>query len=187
MGDSFSYPAGARLAPRIRQIHRVADYGLLVSLLCSLFDQQHSRPLRPVVGEGRLPIPCGKTPGAVCSPWFPGAEVDKRRLRRRDQIQPGLYSLTTTASRLGAGYSCRVIDPVSLGAAEELYKSFSMAAGDRKYFSGASGIKITDKEHPFPGLGDSKMLAVKHSPFDMIPQVPQCGEDDRKGFPMVMR
>ena len=31
------------------------------------------------------------------------------------------------------------------------------------------------------------MFAVKHSPFDMIPQVIQCGEDDRKGFPFVMR
>ena len=31
------------------------------------------------------------------------------------------------------------------------------------------------------------MFAVKHRPFDMIPQVIQCGEDGRKGFPMVMR
>ena len=111
-----------------------------------------------MIGKGCLSISGGKTPGAACSPWFPGAEVDKRRLRRWDQIQPGFNSLTSAARRLGAGYSFRVIDPVSLGAAEELYKSFSMAAGDRKYFSGASGIKIADKEHPFPGLGDSKMF-----------------------------
>ena len=115
------------------------------------------------------------------------AHIHKGTAGRRDQVQPGFDSLAAAARRLGAGYSFRVVDTVSLGATEDLYKSLSMAAGDRKYFSGASGIKIADKEHPFPGLRDSKMLAVKHSPFDMIPQVPQCGEDDRKGFPMVMR
>ena len=75
---------------------------------------------------------------------------------------------------------------VTLGAAEELYKSFSVAAGDRKYFSGASGIKIADKEHPFPGLRDSKMFAVKHRPFHTVPQVRKRGEDGRKCPAAVM-
>jgi hypothetical protein len=35
-----------------------------------------------------------------------------------------------------------------LRAAEDLYKSFAACAEDRKYFSGASGIKIADKEQP---------------------------------------
>ena len=160
---------------------------LLVPSFRGLLNQQYAGPLRPVIGEGGLSIPGSEAAGGIGPARSSRTEIHKSRARRRNQIQPGFNSPTTAARRLGAGYSFRVIDPVSLGAAEELYKSFSMAAGDRKYFSGASGIKITDKEHPFPGLGDSKMLAVKHSPFDMIPQVPQCGEDDRKGFPMVVR
>ena len=89
---------------------------------------------------------------------MPITKVHKGAIGRWDQVQSGFDSLSASARRLRAGCPLRVVDPVSLGAAEDLYKSLSMASGDRKYFSGASGIKTADKEHPLPGLRDSKMF-----------------------------
>ena len=117
-----------------------------------------------------------------------GAQVYESRFRIiRDEVQPGFHAEAASARRLGAGYPFRVVDPVALRPADELYKSLSVISEDRKYFSGASGIKLADKEHPSPGLWDSEMFAVKHRPFDMIPQVMKCGEDDCKRPAAVMR
>ena len=96
-------------------------------------------------------------------------------------------SHTSSAGSLRAGYSVCVVDTGALRASEDLYKSFSTCAEDRKYFSGASGIKIADKEQPPSGLRDSKMFAVKHHPFHAVPQVIKRGEDDRKRPAFVMR
>lgn len=93
-----------------------------------------------------------------CPPGVAAAQIHKGAAGWRDQVQSCFDSLTAAARCLSAGYSFRVVDPIPLGAAEDLYKSLSMAAGDRKYFSGASRIKIADKEHPLPGLRDSKMF-----------------------------
>ena len=72
------------------------------------------------------------------------------------QIQAGLTTHAACSGSLGAGYSAGVVDTGALGAGDDLYKSFWACSEDRKYFSGASGIKIADKEHPAPCLGDSK-------------------------------
>ena len=61
-----------------------------------------------------------------------------------------------------------------------LNKRTSCCFGERKYFSSASFIKISDKVHPFSGLGDSEILAVEHLPFQTIPQSVQRMEDGRK-------
>ena len=66
------------------------------------------------------------------------------------EIQPRFAAHAAGAGGLGAGYPLRVVDSRSLRPSEDLNKSFCVCSGDRKYFSGASGIKIADKEHPFP-------------------------------------
>jgi hypothetical protein len=51
---------------------------------------------------------------------------------------------------LCAGDSGRIIDSFAQPSMDDLYKSFCICSKDRKYFSGASGIKISDKEQPTP-------------------------------------
>ena len=62
-----------------------------------------------------------------------------------------------------------------------------MAAAERKYFSGTFCSKISDNVQPFSLLRDSKMDAVMHTPFDMIPQLNKRGEDGFKRPAPVMR
>lgn len=138
-------------------------------------------------GQGCLPIAGGKAPGNVRTPWLPGAQIHKCGTGRRNQVQPSFSPGAARTRGLGAGYPAGVVDPVSLGPADELYKSFSTIAGERKYFSGASGIKISDKEHPAPRLRDVVIGAVTHSPFQTIPQPIQRGEDGVKRPALVMR
>ena len=47
-----------------------------------------------------------------------------------------------------------IIDPLTLPAADQLYKSLAVACGDRKYFSSTLGSKmsISDKVDAFPVL-----------------------------------
>ena len=61
-----------------------------------------------------------------------------------------------------------------------------ICCGERKYFSSASLIKISDNVHTAAGLGDAKILAVKHLPFHEIPQSLQRIEDCRKRPAAVM-
>ena len=76
--------------------------------------------------------------------------------------------------------------PVPPGSGADLDKRRSCCFGERKYFSSASLIKISDKIHPFSGLGDPKIFAVKHLPFHKIPQSVQRMEDGRKRPAPVM-
>ena len=55
------------------------------------------------------------------------------------QVQPGLAALAAYVGGLGAGGSGGVVDTFALPAAKDLYKSFSVCAEDRKYFSARSG------------------------------------------------
>ena len=70
---------------------------------------------------------------------------------------------------------------------EDAFAGKCICSKDRKYFSGASGIKISDNEHPLSDLGDTEIRAVKHHPFHAVPQVIKRGEDDRKRPAFVMR
>ena len=153
--------------------------GLFIAAFGGLFDQQHPRALPGVGGQGRLPIPGGEAPGDPAGLGTAGAQVH--------QVQPCFGPGAARAGGLGTRYSAGVVDPVSLGPADELNKSFSVISADRKYFSGASGIKISDNEHPAPGLGDVEIGAVTHSPFQTIPQLMKRGEDGVKCPALVMR
>ena len=86
---------------------------------------------------------------------------------------------------MGAGDSCDIVDPVSLRSSNELYKSLAVISGERKYLAGASGIKISDKEQPFPRLRSPVVCAVAHIPFETIPQLMKRGEDGRKRLSLV--
>lgn len=101
-------------------------------------------------------------------------------------VQTGFPAEAARLRREGAAYSFRGVDPFSLRSGQDLYKRRSCCFGERKYFSSASLIKISDKIHPFSGLGDSKILAVEHLPFQTIPQSVQRMEDGRKRPAPVM-
>ena len=95
-----------------------------------------------MVGQGGLPIAGRDAPGLSGLFWMTGAQVYESRFRIiRDEVQPGFHAEAASARRLGAGYPFRVVDPVALRPADELYKSLSVISEDRKYFSGASGSR----------------------------------------------
>ena len=145
----LAYPAPSGLAAGVAQVHAVAGDGLLVALFGRLPDHQHPRTLRPMVGEGGLPVPGCEASGGIRPPGFPHRQVYKG-FTRRYQVQYGFGSGPAGPGGLGAGCSSDVVDPVSLGSSDELYKSLAVISGDRKYFSGTSWIKISDKEDPSP-------------------------------------
>ena len=70
---------------------------------------------------------------------------------------------------------------------DELNKIFWVCCSDRKYFSGASWIKISDNEHSASGLGNSEILAVIHHPFHAVPQLAKRSNNDGESFPFIMR
>lgn len=81
-----------------------------------------------------------------------------------NEIKTGFAAPAATGCRLGAGHAVRVIDPLTLCAADQLPQMRRMAASERKYFSGTSSIKISDNIQPPSLLGDSEMSAVMHAP-----------------------
>ena len=101
-------------------------------------------------------------------------------------IQAGFPAEAAWLRREGTAYSFRGVDPFPLGSGADLDKRRSCCFGERKYFSSASLIKISDKIHPFSGLGNPKIFAVKHLPFHRIPQSVQRMEDGRKRPAPVM-
>ena len=101
-------------------------------------------------------------------------------------IQAGFPAKSTRLCRKGTAYPFRGVHSLSLRSGKDLHKRRSCCFGERKYFSSASLIKISDKIHPFSGLGDSEILAVEHLPFHTIPQSIQRMEDGRKRPAPVM-
>ena len=101
-------------------------------------------------------------------------------------VQAGFPAHSSGLGCQGAAYPFRGVDSASLCAGADLHKRCACCFSERKYFSPASLIKISDKVHPFSGLGDSEILAVKHLPFHKIPQSVQRMEDGRKRPAPVM-
>ena len=101
-------------------------------------------------------------------------------------VQPGFPAHPACLGGQGAADSFRRVDPSALAACKDLFKRRSCCFGERKYFSPASHIKISDKIHPFAGLGDAEIPAVKHLPLHTIPHSLQRMEDGRKRPPFVM-
>ena len=147
----LAHPARSGLAAGKSQVHAVAGGGLRIALFGSLFDKQHPGSLGSVVGKGGLPVPGGEAPGGIDPPGFPNRQIHKGGVRR-NQVQSGFGAGSPGPGGLGAGDSFDIVDPVSLRSSDELYKSLAVISGERKYLAGASGIKISDKEQPFPRL-----------------------------------
>ena len=101
-------------------------------------------------------------------------------------VQPGFPTHPACLGGQGAAHPFRGVDALSLGAGADLHKRRSCCFGERKYFSSASRIKISDKVYPLSGLRDAEIFAVKHLPFHTIPQSVQRMEDCRKRPAPVM-
>ena len=103
------------------------------------------------------------------------------------EIQTCFAAPAAAGRCLSAGYSVGIINPLALGAADKLPEMRRIAAADRKYLSGTSGIKISDNIQAPSLLGDSEISAVMHTPFKMIPHFNKCGVDGFKRLAPVMR
>jgi len=101
-------------------------------------------------------------------------------------VQPGFPAHPACLGGQGAAYPFRGVDALPLCAGADLLKRRSCCFGERKYFSSAFFIKISDKVHPLAGLRDAEIFAVKHLPFHTIPQSIQRMEDGRKRPASVM-
>ena len=101
-------------------------------------------------------------------------------------VQPGPAAKAAGLRRKGAAYPFCGVDALPLCAGADLLKRRSCCFGERKYFSSALFIKISDKVHPPAGLRDAEIFAVKHLPFHTIPQSIQRMEDGRKRPASVM-
>lgn len=101
-------------------------------------------------------------------------------------IQTGFSAKAARLRRKGAAYSFWGVDSFSLRSGQDLYKRCACCFGERKYFSSASFIKISDKIDPAAGLRNAEIFAVKHLPLHKIPQSVQRMEDGRKRPATVM-
>ena len=181
--------SGTGFTARISQVNRSSNLRFLITTFGCFLNQKNTRTFSAMVAKRCLTVSGGQASGVLGPYRFSDAQIHKTGLccGRLHQIQSGLYSFSSASGSLCAGGSSGVIDSVSLRTSEDLYKSFSVCSEDRKYFSGASGIKISDNEHPLSNLGDTEIRAVKHHPFHAVPQVIKRGEDGRKRPALVMR
>ena len=83
-------------------------------------------------------------------------------------VQPSPAAKASSLRRKGTAYPFCGVDALSLCAGADLLKRRSCCFGERKYFSSALFIKISDKVHPLAGLRDAEIFAVKHLPFHTI-------------------
>ena len=63
----------------------------------------------------------------------------------------------------------------SMKVALSVYESFNrrrVCSAERKYFSGTSVSKMSNKVHPFPVLGNSELFGINNTPFCVIPCFP---------------
>ena len=134
MGNACKHTPAARIAAREAKVDGIAFMRFLIAFL---------RCFLNVENTGILPFEVGK--GAV----LPGMQTSGVR---RD-LRLALCQIYKVESGLSAGVLCagdsgRIIDSFAQPSMDDLYKSFCICSKDRKYFSGASGIKISDKEQP---------------------------------------
>ena len=134
MGDILPDAPTARIAAREAEINRIAFVRFLVAFLSRFLNVENARILPFEVGKGAV------LPGMQTSGVWRDFRVTLCQIYK---VEPGL-----SAGVLCAGDSGRIIDSFAQPSMDDLYKSFCICSKDRKYFSGASGIKISDKEQP---------------------------------------
>ena len=134
MGNARKHTPAARIAARETEADGIAFMRFLVAFLRCFLNVENAGILPFEVGKGAV------LPGMQTS----GVRRDLRiTLRQIYKVESGL-----SAGALCAGDSGRIIDSFAQPSMDDLYKSFCICSKDRKYFSGASGIKISDKEQP---------------------------------------
>ena len=134
MGNTRKHTPAARIAAREAEIDGIAFMRFLVAFLRCFLNVENTGILPFEVGKGAV------LPGMQAS----GVRRDLRiTFRQIYKVESGL-----SAGVLCAGDSGRIIDSFAQPFIDDLYKSFCICSKDRKYFSGASGIKISDKEQP---------------------------------------
>ena len=134
MGNACKHTPAARIAAREAEVNGIAFMRFLVAFLRCFLNVENTGVLPLEVGKGAV------LPGMQTS----GVRRDLRiTFRQIYKVESGL-----SAGVLCAGDSGRIIDSFAQPSMDDLYKSFCICSKDRKYFSGASGIKISDKEQP---------------------------------------
>ena len=134
MGNARKHTAAARIAAHKAEVDGIALVRFLITLLGRFLDIKNAGILSFEL--------CNRT----VLLRIQAASV------RRD-LRIALRQIYKVESRLSAGVLCagdpgRIIDSFAQPSMDDLYKSFCICSKDRKYFSGASGIKISDKEQP---------------------------------------
>ena len=104
-----------------------------------------------------------------------------------DGVHAGFAAKAAAVGGQGTAYAVGVVDPAAFVVLSDFGKSRWTCLVESKYFSGTSVSKISDNVHPIAGLGDAEILAVKHLPRDIVPQLIQRAEDGRKRPALVMR
>ena len=134
MGNACKHTASARITAREAKVDGIAFMRFLIAFLRCFLNVENTGILPFEVGKGAV------LPGMQTS----GVRRDLRiTLRQIYKVESGL-----SAGVLCAGDPGRIIDSFAQPPRDDLYKSFCICSKDRKYFSGASGIKISDKEQP---------------------------------------
>lgn len=64
--------------------------------------------------------------------------------------------------------------------------TFLIARGERKYLGSGCASKMSDNEYPFPVLRDTIILAVKHLPLEVIPQLIKRLDDGFERLPLLV-
>ena len=134
MGNARKHTPAARIAAREAEINGIAFMRFLIAFLRCFLNVENAGILPFEIGDGTV------LPGMQTS----GVRRDLRiALCQIYKVESGL-----SAGVLRAGDPGRIIDSFAQPSMDDLYKSFCICSKDRKYFSGASGIKISDKEQP---------------------------------------
>ena len=134
MGDARKHTPTARIAAHEAEINGIAFVRFLIAFLGRFLNVEDARILPFEIRNRTILLRIQAS----------GIRRDLRiTLRQIYEVEPGL-----SAGVLCAGESGRIIDSFSQPSMDDLYKSFRICSKDRKYFSGASGIKISDKEQP---------------------------------------
>lgn len=134
MGNARKHTPTARIAAREAEVDGIAFMRFLIAFLGCFLNVENARILPFEVGKGAV-LPGMQTSGVRRDFWVTFRQIYK--------VESGL-----SAGVLCAGDSGRIIDSFAQPSMDDLYKSFCICSKDRKYFSGALGIKISDKEQP---------------------------------------
>ena len=134
MGNTRKHTPAARIAAREAEVDGIAFVRFLIAFLGCFLNVEDTRILPFEIRNRAILLRIQAA----------GIRRDLRiALRQIYKVESGL-----SAGVLCAGDSGRIIDSFAQPSMDDLYKSFCICSKDRKYFSGASGIKISDKEQP---------------------------------------